>query len=533
MALVTAGRRGTLYRLLTVVSLLAILITYALTLLSYSQIMGFDDYFGQMTLDPYAFPLFSAITVLSVALIYSAKRGSNVVFLVVPLAAFVLARFYLPWFTFPQYSSTFYDAPAFLGRTEYVVYTGHTTPIYPLDEIVRQEPGFEWASAMLIDIVSGVPTSPSSFILSFLVKYYNVMEALIYTPIVLYVFRSLGLSVQKSFLGLIIFLGFEFSPNLHFVDQTYSVPLYWLLLLLVYMSVKEGGTRHSLPIAVLSAGIILSQLGVAFFAFFGLLALTIYYLRRHKASLYYTALFGVGWIGYLNYLASVYGGYVVLGYDTVTFYSSPSNAVNVVSQDLYRPLPLWAEIVFYEAVYMAIITLTPVLILFLASRSNRDYRALALLVLITSLVVGPVSVKLGGAGYITRIPQHLMPFLAIAFTEVASSTRFRHILAAAVLALVLVGSLYYYEGRNFEATLNNNYFQFLYAYSTSKPPSFLLTYYYPPTVNATLSGYSVTGLIQSYYYEYGDLSVIRQIIFNTSLKYGIIYMAPGTVIGIA
>jgi len=33
----------------------------------------------------------------------------------------------------------------------------------------------------------------------------------------------------------------------------------------------------------------------------------------------------------------VYAGYVVLGYDVATFYTKPSSAITVVSQDLYRP----------------------------------------------------------------------------------------------------------------------------------------------------------------------------------------------------
>jgi hypothetical protein len=518
-------------------SVLVVLTIYTLTLLSYSRLMGFKDYFSQMSLDPYAFPLFSVLTALSFILIYLTKReNKSVIFLTIPFIAFILARFYLPWFSFPQYGSTFYDAGGFLERTEYVLYTGHTTPIYPLDQIVRQEPGFEWANAMLIDIMNGVPTSPTAFILTFLEKYYNVIEVLVYTPILLYVFRKLGLDIYKSFIGLIIFFGFEFSPNLHYVDQTYATPLYWLLLLLVYLSVKEGGLKHSVPIAVLSSGIILSHLGVAFFSFYGLLAIALYYLRKNRTPLYYTALFGIGWVSYLNYLATVYAGYVGLGYDVATFYTKPSSLITVISQDLYRPLPIWAEIVFYEAVYMAIITLTPALLFFLLSRKSdkkEEYLMLAVLILITSLIAGPVAAKLGGAGYITRIPQQLMPFMAMAFAEISFSRKLKPLFATMVIILVLVGSLYYYEGRNFEATLNNNYLTFLYTYAVSKPPSFLLTAYCPLGINATITGYSISGLIQSYYYEYGNFSIIQEIVYNTSLRDGIIYMAPGVVTGIS
>jgi heme/copper-type cytochrome/quinol oxidase subunit 4 len=289
------------------------------------------------------------------------------------------------------------------------------------------------------------------------------------------------------------------------------------------------------PIAVLSSGIILSHLGVAFFSFFGLLTISLYYLRKNRTPLYYTVLFGIGWISYLNYLAMIYGSYVVLGYEVATYFIKPFSAFTVVSQDLYRPLPTWAEIVFYEAIYMAIITLTPALLFFLLSRNSdkkEEYLMLAALILITSLIVGPVAAKLGGAGYITRIPQQLMPFMAIAFAEISFSRNLKPLFATMVIILVLIGSLYYYEGRNFEATLNNDYFEFLYSYAVSKPPSFLPTYYYPLRTNATLTGYTIPGLIQSYYYEYGNLSIIRQIVYDTSLRDGIIYMAPGIVIGI-
>ncbi|MCG2872179.1 MAG: hypothetical protein L7H13_08130 [Sulfolobales archaeon] len=531
---VKIGRSG-LPSFVVSLSVLVVLIIYTLTLLSYSRLMGFNDYFGQMSLDPYAFPLFSVLTALSFTLIYLTRKNKSVIFLTIPLIAFILARFYLPWFSFPQYGSEFYDAPGFLARTEYVLYTGHTTPIYPLDQIVRQQPGFEWANAMLIDIMNGIPTSPTAFILSFLVKYYNVIEVLVYTPIVLYVFRKLGLDIYKSFIGLIIFFGFEFSPNLHYVDQTYATPLYWLLLLLVYLSVKEGGLKHSVPIAVLSSGIMLSHLGVAFFSFFGLLALAIYYLRKNRKPLYYTVLFGIGWITYLNYIALLYDYYVGLGYDMATSFMNISSAIHVVSQDLYRPLPIWAEIVFYQAIYMAIITLTPALLFFLLSRKSdkkEEYLMLAVLILITSLIVGPVAAKLGGAGYITRIPQQLMPFMAIAFAEMSFSRKLKPLFATVVIILVLIGSLYYYEGRNFEAVLNNDNVEFFYNYAVSKPPSFLLMAYYPPRFNATLTGYSIPQLIWYYYYEYGNFSIIQEIVYNTSLRNGIIYMAPGFVIGI-
>ena len=530
--------RSTLPSFVVSLSVLVILTIYTLTLLSYSRLMGFKDYFSQMSLDPYAFPLFSVLTALSFILIYLTKReNKNVIFLLtISLIAFILARFYLPWYSFPQYGSEFHDAVGFLARTEYVLYTGHTTPIYPLDQLVRQQPGFEWANAMLIDIMNGIPTSPNAFILSFLVKYYNVIEVLVYTPIVLYVFRKLGLDIYKSFIGLIIFFGLEFSPNFHYVDQDYTTPLYWLLLLLVYLSVKEGGLKHSVPIAVLSSGIILSHLGVAFFSFFGLLAIALYYLRKNRTPLYYTVLFGIGWISYLNYIAMVYGSYVVLGYEVTTFFTNPFNLINVASLDLYRPLPIWAEIVFYQAIYMAIITLTPALLFFLLSRKSDKkevYLMLAVLILITSLIVGPVAAWLGGAGYITRIPQQLMPFMAIAFVEIYFSRKPKPLFAILVIILVLIGSLYYYEGRNFEATLNNNYFEFLYTYAVSKPPSFLLTLYYPLSFNATLTGYLLPDLIWCYYYEYGNFSMIQEIVYNTSLRDGIIYMAPGVVVGIS
>jgi hypothetical protein len=126
-----------------------------------------------------------------------------------------------------------------------------------------------------------------------------------------------------------------------------------------------------------------------------------------------------------------------------------------------------------------------------------------------------------------------MPFMAIAFAELFFSRKLKPLFATVAIILVLIGSLYYYAGRNFEATLNNNYFEFLYAYAVSKPPSFLLTYYYPLSFNATLTGYSISGLIQSYYYEYGNFSIIQEIVYNTSLRDGIIYMAPGVVVGIS
>jgi len=125
--------RSVLPSLVVSLSVLVVLTIYTLTLLSYSRLMGFNDYFGQMSLDPYAFPLFSVLTALSFTLIYLTRKNKSVIFLTIPLIAFILARFYLPWFSFPQYGSTFYDAPGFLARTEYVLYTGHTTPIYPLD----------------------------------------------------------------------------------------------------------------------------------------------------------------------------------------------------------------------------------------------------------------------------------------------------------------------------------------------------------------------------------------------------------------
>jgi hypothetical protein len=159
---------------------------------------------------------------------------------------------------------------------------------------------------------------------------------------------------------------------------------------------------------------------------------------------------------------------------------------------------------------------------------------LAELILITSLVVGPIAAWFGGMGYITRIPQQLVPFMAIAFTEISFSRKLKPLFVTVVIILVLIGSLYYYEGRNFEARLNNNsFYEFLYTYAVSKPPSFLLTYYYPLSFNATLTLLYFPVLIQYYYYEYGNLSIIQEIVYNTSLRDGIIYMAPDIVIGIS
>jgi len=222
----------------------------------------------------------------------------------------------------------------------------------------------------------------------------------------------------------------------------------------------------------------------------------------------------------------------------------------VVSQGVYRPWRPWEEVVKFKAIYMGTLILSGTLLtvwMYKATRNN-IYLFKTFVILGVSTLVGAVAVGLGGAGYIERVPELLLPLFSAVFIETfkqLNNQKYENILRKVFIALmfflIISAPFVYFSGRNFQSIPT----------SEDKAKEFLITHtqsiagLYPgirtasaftplltsstPTSNTIYVKYQYQhDFIQTLYYKIGDIIALNSYIHKFKSTCNIVYHNPTT-----
>ncbi|MCC6056546.1 MAG: hypothetical protein LM583_07715 [Desulfurococcaceae archaeon] len=216
----------------------------------------------------------------------------------------------------------------------------------------------------------------------------------------------------------------------------------------------------------------------------------------------------------------------------------------VVSQGVYRPWRPWEEVVKFKAIYMGTLILSGTLFtvwMYKATRNN-IYLFKTFVILGVSTLIGAVVAGLGGAGYIERVPELLLPLYSVAFVgafKQFNNQKYEDILRKVFIALmfffIISAPFVYFSGRNFQSVLTSvdSAGNFLRAHTESIEGLYITTRvysaYYPLLANSTLQSNALYWLqkdIQVLYYRIGDPQIIHNYVDRIKITCSIIYFNP-------
>ncbi|MGC9149461.1 MAG: hypothetical protein ACP5GI_08515, partial [Sulfolobales archaeon] len=465
-------------RLLIVVVLLTLLAQLIFSLTKSRSYYTYEDVFGYLSKDFYIaisfFILHVALLLLLYALVKIHRENITLFPLILSLIG-LISIYILPSISDAYYDQNFYDAGGHMIRGAYVTLTGHSDP--QIDGYFDLQPGFFWATSIFINIVYGSPNTLWDPIFSFLVKWFHAIILSIYLPILMFFFKRMRLDLTSSSLALFLFLSLNMG-KFHYAAQNYGNALYWLLLILL-LDYREK-TDHLILVltAIVSTSIVVVHQGVAFFSLIAIISILMVNLivisvsMRHLRRITYILFtFSIIWFMYLGYLSQwTLSDFVSVIHNVISRYLS-EGALTVVSEGVYRPYDPWYKLVIFKSVYMLSLIALSIAILITMSRKERDLINKSVLAVysVTTLVIGAVASALGGAGYIERVVVMLLPITVTSIAKVLKSLN-RNMGASIALAmltvLVLMGTLSYFSGRNFQSIPT----------SEDKAGAFLLTY---------------------------------------------------------
>jgi len=471
--------RSMLRRVLTILVLL-ILVFYALALYSVddpSKYYSYNMFLGPLSKNINILILYTlevlAVILLLIVLELESSRSAHICFYIAFVLAVFLAKYFLPQYFDSAYFENFYDAGGHMIRGKYVTLTGHSD--VGVDAYFDIQPAFFWWTAAFINIVYGAPSSPQDSVFLFLTKWFNAIALMLYLPILVAFFRVAGLSLRESLIAYGIFLLISLS-RFHYAAQVYSYALYWIIMILILRAFRAGRLRSAdvlifIPVAF---SIVFVHQGITLFtlvsvsavllgAFIPLVGLRVEISANMRIFLFLLAIsLASSWLIYLSYLTIYTFGNFVEALRSVVMAIVERGIPHIVAGATARPYEPWMRIVSVKALYMALIVSISLFVLLIISLSRREFgvhRIYAKIFLYISsaltAVVGIIALALGGAGYIERIPEALAPILSLTFLRLFS-TPTQHltsrILSAATAALlILLGSILYFAGWNFQS----------------------------------------------------------------------------------
>ncbi|MCR8463602.1 MAG: hypothetical protein NDP16_05625 [Crenarchaeota archaeon] len=428
---------------------------YLLALSNSIRYYSYEDIYGPFTSN---FILLTTFILLAITLYTCAIRFEKLTLLTcLTIILFVLCKYFFPDFFDRFYAFSFYDAGGHMIRGKYVTLTGHSNP--EVDPYFDLQPGFFWTTAILLNIV-GTPLTPNSPLFEFLTKYFEVLIATLYLPVLMYIMKSAN--VKSLGLAMLIVYGVNFT-HLHYHAQAYADMLYWLLLSLLLSKTIERKTIFL--IIMLGTAIVFVHQGVALVTLTSIASLASILIlyevlkRNSKVPLYrmlptLTLLILVIWLAYLLYISKFYfPHFVFIVKDVVTRYLLEPG--QPIASAVNRPYKPWEEVVLLKGLFMISVILLLILInllLFIKSR-ELSYLSRTMIILSVTALVGAICLALGGAGYVERLMKWLAPLIAISWVNTNYSKRSSsHVLIHLLLiSAILLGTLFYFSGRNFQS----------------------------------------------------------------------------------
>jgi hypothetical protein len=362
------------------------------------------------------------------------------------------------------YTQNFYDAGGHMARGALVTLTGHSDS--SVDGYFDLQPGFFWFTAILIHIVYGNPVAYTDPVFGFFVKWFHVVAIMIYIPILFALNKNFIQDFRKTFVTLFLF--FLFNPSrAHYAAQTYADTLFWFVIMLLFVTIIKEDKKRLIMLFIVLAAVVFVHQGVTMFTLVTLLSaifVTSFLIRAQQVSriLALLVLYLISiWLVYLLYISnftlmnflhtliSIIKKYLFEGVSEVT------------SSAMRRAWEPWENVVIFKVLYMAIFIFGGLILTALQYRltKNQIYLLRAIIISTVSAAMGSIAVALGGAGYIERIPEMLLPLLLLPFVEIQiespknrhSNTIWKSLVTITLFSLLLMSPFVYFSGRNFQS----------------------------------------------------------------------------------
>lgn len=498
------------------------LIVFILLLAIYAQLLfessGYYDYrdlLGPLSKNPYITLVLVMLAIYPYFLLYSTKESNKTslnLLLISTIPIFI--KYFLPDLADVYYIENFYDASGHMLRGSFVTLTGHSDPA--VDHYFGFQPGFFWATAVIVDVIAGVPNSFTSQTFSFLIKWFPMLAITVYIPLLYYLVRCFDLTPKQA-AGALFFIFWISLDRYHYAAQTWGNALYWAMLILIYRYVKLRDIRYLYLVLIVLLSMVFVHQGVYIFAMVAILSILVVSLfpklkftsgsmkKLGRAFLiillFQVALWQVNaflltnsYVDFKNaitYITREYGiqpRQSVTATHTISPTTSPQTKPPPVSISIprapsatqrepslihrflqliikrveraYKP---WEDIVKVKALYFITLVLIPILVFLHEYKSRRGgylkhVAAISFsIVLLTTAILGLIAMGLGGAGYVERIPLLLQPLIGVAMVYIFSLARnFGRYIKIFTIFLILIiasmGSVLYFSGRNFQST---------------------------------------------------------------------------------
>lgn len=452
--------------------LIATLSVFALMLLSASfmQIRYYSEFnmFGPISKYAIYFFMMAFLPALTMIFVLRNRKVSPAIILI-PFLLLVLLKYVIPDLSETFYATNFSDVQAHLRRGLFVTKTGYSD--IGVDLYFDMQPGFFWATSVILNLVYGVPSSVLSPISLFLAKWFHLLAFAAYLPLLYLFYKKLLGNI--SLVGGALLLQFALDTgHYHYAAQPYGNLLYWLALSLVLLYSNRRDLRFTVLLLVSGFSLIFLHQGLVIFLLV-LIAAMIFYpsifriigkksLGKtiiHSKSLWIPfAILFTCWLSYLMFL-TVYTFEDFVTTLRAVVQDLVAENIGLISTGIQRPNPIWMEIVTCKAAYIGALVLIGIILSFKnARRTNDDVdKAVFTIQLFTAIIMGTLSVSMGGAGYIERLLL-VLPLVTYSIIKYILSIkwRIRKISTSAattiVLALVIfLGMSFFFSGRNFQS----------------------------------------------------------------------------------
>ncbi len=534
-----------------VIAIVIAYIAYAVSLFTWCRgYYTYEDMFGPLSKHVAIAISIALFLLASFLYFFSSKRGDGGRGSILPIIVLVLSITsirILPDVADSYYDQNFYDAGGHMTRGAFVTLTGHSNP--NVDAYFDLQPAFFWFTAMFINIAYGTPSTPNDPIFSFFVKWFHVVAIIIYIPILFEFLRKYGLNYGETFLALFLFFVLSFS-RFHYAAQTYANALFWLSIALLLDIIMYRDTKKIFMLMLVFTSTIFVHEGVTIFMVAALTSATIALLLSKHARkslptiLMLSTYFLIAWFLYLLYISkftlSNFAGAVISVIKRYLF----EGVTGVASQGVYRAWKPWEEIVMFKAVYMGMLIISGTIStawMYKATKSGA-YLTRAFIILGVSIAIGAVATGLGGAGYIERVPELLLPLFSLAFVETHKQFNkckycdaLKKALTTLMMFFIVTAPFVYFSGRNFQSVLTSvdNAGNFLRMHTQTIAELYITTMvrsaYAPLLTNSTFTSNTLYWLqidIQTLYYLIGNLQIMYQHADYARIVCSVIYFNP-------
>ena len=422
---------------------------------------------GPFSVSPFYF-IFMAGALGALTAMVGKYHDGKLLTLLVPFFVLLVVIYVVPNILDSNYATNYYDASGHLSRGLYVAATGHSNS--SVDTYFDVQPAFFWLTAEFLTVVGGSTSSETSAISFEILKWFPIFAILTSLPILLALYKRLLRSSGLVSAALVLQFGVNLS-RFHYSAEIVADILFWVVLLIILIA-KDSGSSKVLFTAVLPCvALVFMHQGVTFITVLTLIALAVYpiifrlirmpgfgIVRRDFALLVIVIL---AWFTYLAF---------VTVYTFANFLSALKSVVatlfgeglTLVFQGSIRPNAGWHQVVVGEEIFLAgliIISLVGSLSISARSRSEQDKFVFSS-ILITSVFFGGIALELGGAGYIARWPEIMMPFIAYTFIRIAQVVNRKmnvphlahpFVVGLALFLLLAPSTTLYFSGRNFQS----------------------------------------------------------------------------------